>query len=103
MIETTAAVPTTNAGKYILSLCKRLHDRIDVNFHQRQCVIHFENALATLTPHKDQLMVTIIAHTVPDVEHLQTVVADHLNSVASRGAPLRFDWRRSSNFALHAL
>jgi len=103
MIETTAQVPTTNADKYVLRLCKQWAHRIEVNFQERQGVIHFENAIATLTPSSDELVVTILAADNPTVERIQGVVASHLDRFAHREAPLQFDWHRSDRLALGAL
>jgi hypothetical protein len=102
MIEATAAVQTTKADKFILGFCKRWQDRMDVNFRERQGVIHFENAVATLTPRVDQLIVTILANDTPSIERVQNVVVGHLQDALARDE-LRFDWRWSSNLELHAL
>lgn len=103
MIEATAAVSTANADHYVMSVCKRWPDGMDVNFHERQGVIHFKNAVATLTPRSDRLIVTILANDEPTIERLQNVVARHLDGVGLRKEPLKFDWRRSANFEMQAL
>jgi hypothetical protein len=94
MIETIARVPTVNAARFVMNLCRQWPHRIDVNFRDRQGVVHFQNAVATLTPADDQLVVTILANDNSTIERLQGLVATHLDRLASREAPLRFDWQR---------
>ncbi|HZU52127.1 MAG TPA: DUF2218 domain-containing protein [Sphingomicrobium sp.] len=103
MIEATAAVPTYNADRYVLSVCKRWHEGMDVNVRERQGVIHFENAVATFTPSANQLVVSILAKDEESIAHLQHVVMAHLETAVLPNEPLTFDWRRSANFELHAL
>jgi hypothetical protein len=103
MIEITARVPTSNAGKYVMSLCRHWAHRMEVNVRDRQGVVHFENAVATLTPTEGQLVVTILANDGPTIERLQGAVSTHLDRFAFREAPLKFDWRHSADLPLHAL
>jgi hypothetical protein len=75
---------------------------MDINFRKRQGVIHFENAVATLTPRVDQLIVTILANDMLSIERVQNMVVGHLQDSRARDE-LRFDWQWSSNLELHAL
>ena len=98
MIQSTARIATANAGRYVLGLCRQWGDRIDFNFGERQGIIHFEGAVATLTPHRDQLVVTIVASDFGTTERLQNVVASNLDRLAEREGPLSFDWDSLWNF-----
>ena len=103
MIETTARVPTNNAGKYVMSLCRHWATWMEVNVPERQGIVHFENGVATLTPSDDQLIVTILANDLPTIERVQGVVSSHLDRFAFREAPLEFHWHHSADVPLHAL
>jgi hypothetical protein len=103
MIEETAAVPTSNADKYVMSMCKRWHQRMDVDVRQRQGVLHFHNAVATLTPSADRLIVSILANDEMSIAELQHIVVAHLETSILPSERLQFDWHRSTNFELHAL
>lgn len=103
MIQSTACVPTANAGKYIMGLCRNWDDQIDVDFRARQGVIHFESAVATLTPRTDQLVVTIVANDLGTIERFQNVVAQRIDRLARREALPKFSWHRFSDLEFHAL
>lgn len=103
MIEATARVPTPNAAKYVMSLSKHWRERMDVTFREHRGVVHFDRAIATLTPHRDQLVVTILANDHPAMEHLQNVVVSTFDRVGQSDDPLKFDWHGSSYLEQHAL
>lgn len=103
MIQATARVPTSNAEKYVMSLCKQWNQRMEINFRERQGVVHFEDAVATLTPQRDQLVVTILANDRPAMQRLQNVVARSLDQVARKKDQLKFNWHGSSYLELRAL
>lgn len=93
MFESTAIVPTGNAAKYMVQLCKHWAHKLDVDLEEQRGVVRFDAAVATLTPREEALEVRILANDEPTVERLQGVVASHLDRFAFREAPLRFDWK----------
>ena len=99
MIEARASVPTTNAASYVLRLCKTWGDGIDVDFRERQGVVHVGPAVATLTPSDDHPVITILAH---DVEQLHVVLSDRADRLARKEGPLKFDWQ-DADLPVHAL
>lgn len=103
MIQMRASVPTANAAKYVMALCKQWGDRIDINFRERQGVVHFENAVATLTPASNELVVTILANDDRTAERCRSVMAQRIDRLAHREGPMKFDWHRLSAGELHAL
>ena len=103
MIQTTARVPTANAAKYVINLCKHWGERIDVNFRKRQGVIHLGSAVASLTPAQGELVVTILGNDDATIERFQSVVAERIAHLAQREGPLEFDWHRLSDVEVHAL
>ena len=103
MIETTARVPTSEASNYVMKLCRHFAEMMELRLNERQGVIHFENAVATLTPSDDQLIVTILANDNQTIEELQSVVQTQLDQVSRSDAPLEFAWSPGSSLNLHAL
>lgn len=93
MIETVAYVPTSNAAKYVAQLCKHWSHKLPVDHQDHRGVVKFDDAVATLEPDADELVVTILANDKPTVERLQGVVATHLDRFAFREAPLAFQWQ----------
>lgn len=76
---------------------------MDVTFRENRGVVHFDHAIATLTPHRDQLVVTILARDDPTMEHVQSIVVSTLDRVRQVDRPLRFDWHGSSYLEQRAL
>ena len=103
MIETTALVPAENASEFVMGLCNRLDDGLPIDFRQPQGIVRFDDAVATLTPRDDQLVVTILANDGPSIERLQRVLTKHLVRFLPLQTPVEFDWSRSSSLELHAL
>lgn len=92
MIETTAAVPTSNAERYVTQLCKHWGHKLSVDQTDDRGIVRFDGAVATLEPTKEELIVTILANDSVIAERLQNVVASHLDRFAFREAPLLFKW-----------
>jgi uncharacterized protein len=87
-----ASVPTANASKYLQQLCKHWSHKLDVDFSERNGVVRFPSAVASLEASPDALVITIEANESETVERMKGVVATHLDRFAFREAPLRFDW-----------
>jgi len=93
MIETVAHVPTSNAAKYVAQLCKHWSYKLPVDQQEERGVVNFGDAVATLDPDTEELVVTILANDEPTAERLKSVVATHLDRFAFREAPLAFKWQ----------
>ena len=93
MIETVAYVPTSNAVKYVTQLCRHWSHKLPVEHRDDRGVVKFGDAVATLEPDDEELVVTILANDGQTVERLQNVVATHLDRFAFREAPLAFQWQ----------
>lgn len=93
MIETVAFVPTSNAARYVTQLCKHWSHKLAVEQKDDRGVVKFGDAVATLEPDGDELVVTILANDGPTTERLQSVLSTHLDRFAFREAPLCFRWQ----------
>lgn len=102
MIQARASVPTNNAASYVLRLCKTWGEGVDVDFRERQGVVHFGSAVATLAPSEDHLVVTILAHDLGDVERLQAILSERADRLARKEGPFKFDWQ-NTDLRVHAL
>ena len=98
-----AAVPTSNASRYIQQLCKHWSHNLQVAFTAEEGTITFPkdargadypgDAVVTLTAQHSVLDVRVNASAPEQLENLKGVVASHLDRFAFREAPLTFDWR----------
>ena len=100
MIETVARVPTSRAATYVMGFCRHWPDRLEIDFRERQGVLHFDNAVATLTPRPNELVVTILANDIGTAEQLQVTVSAEINRFANSERPLQFDWQLGRPHAL---
>lgn len=92
MTIVSARVPTPNARKYMLQLSKHWGGhRLDVTQSDDGARIEFGHATCELKALPDALVVAVSAATA-DLEHMQAVVADHVNRFAFREGPLPFEW-----------
>ena len=97
-----AAVPTSNASRYIQQLCKHWSHNLEVAFTAEEGTITFPkdarganypgDAVVTLTAKDSVLDVRVKASAPEQLENLKGVVASHLDRFAFREAPLTFDW-----------
>ena len=102
-LTAVAAVPTTNASRYIQQLCKHWSHNLEVAFTAEEGTITFPknargadypgDAIVTLTAQDSVLDVRVNASAPEQLESLKGVVASHLDRFAFREAPLTFDWR----------
>ena len=93
MIETVVYVPTANAAKYVAQLCRHWSHKLPVDQRDDRGNVKFGDAVATLEPDAEELVVTILANDESTVERLQGMVATHLDRFAFREAPLTFAWQ----------
>lgn len=92
MAITTTRVPTSSGSKYLQQLCKHWSHKLDVEFSERQGVVRFPTATATMRADPEGLEVAIEAQDAETLDRMKGVVATHLDRFAFREAPLPFDW-----------
>lgn len=92
MLITKARVPTVSGSKYLQQLCKHWSHKLDVEFSERQGVVRFPAATATMQADEEGLEVAIEAQDAETLEQMKGVLAVHLDRFAFREAPLPFAW-----------
>lgn len=92
MVVTATRVPTNSGSKYLQQLCKHWSHKLNVEFSERQGVVRFPTATATLQADPGGLNVAIEAQDAETLERMKGVVAAHLDRFAFREAPLPFAW-----------
>jgi len=99
----TAAVPTTQASRYLQQLCKHWSHNLAVTFTATHGSVTFPrdargadhpgDAVVTFDAGENALSVRIDATSPEQLDGLKGAVARHLDRFAFREAPLAFDWR----------
>jgi hypothetical protein len=88
-----ARVPTAQGSRYLQQLCKHWSHKLAVEFTAEAGRITFPaGAVVTMIAHSAHLEVEIALPPGGDADHMQKVVASHLDRFAFREAPLTFDW-----------
>lgn len=105
MFNSTACVPTVNAGRYLQQLCKHWSHNLSVEFTpEAGKVILPRNARGAdwpgdatlhLQAGETTLECRITASAGEQLAGLKGAVARHLDRFAFREAPLQFDWQES--------
>ena len=103
MIESTMAIQTRDADFYVMSLCKRWPEKMDLDVREQRGIIHFDDAVATLTPSTNALVVSILANDAKRVSDLQNVVVAQLMTVLKSDELVKFEWKCAPNLEFHAL
>ena len=94
MVRETAQVPTGQGARYVQQLCKHWSHKLDVQVTDTEGIVHFANAVATMTAGSEALTVTVEAEDDETLQRMKGVVASHLDRFAFREAPLAFDWAK---------
>ena len=103
MFASTVRVPTINASRYLLQLCKHWTHNLTVEFTPEAGKVIFPrdgrgaewpaDATLTLQAHADNLECRLEASADGQLEGLKDAVARHLDRFAFREAPRSYDWR----------
>lgn len=91
MIATTT-FPTTNASRYLGTLCKHFGHKVPVEFDTTQGRIDLPFGQCTLTADNMALNLTITAPDQAALDRLIQVIGSHLERFAFRENP-QFDWQ----------
>lgn len=100
-----AAVPTACASRYLQQLCKHWAHKLTVEFTAEHGTIIFPrdargadnpgDGRVTLDARNDALDVRIDATSHEQLQSLKGTLVRHLDRLAFREAPLKFDWRNA--------
>lgn len=94
MPHARAVVPTPQAARYLLKLCKHWRHKFAVEFDETRGVIPFtEASRAELSAGPDSLVMDVSHDDPAQIERLQEIVANHLQRFAENdGVTLDIRW-----------
>ena len=92
MPVTTARVATPHAARYLQQLCKHWGHRFAVTIAPPDATISLPAGPLVLHAADDALLLRATVEAADQLEHVQAVVAEHLDRFAFREGPLVFDW-----------
>jgi hypothetical protein len=90
-----ATVPTSNAHRYMVQLCKHFGHRVPTSFDERDGRIQFEAGEVRLRSAPQTLMVIVEAAAPEGLGRLEEVIARHLKRFAFREPELAIEWSRA--------
>ncbi|PZU86659.1 MAG: DUF2218 domain-containing protein [Shinella sp.] len=93
MTKAIAIVPTESGWKYLQQLCKHWAHKLEVELGEKSGIVHFPEAVATMTADDTALTVELEAVSPEVLERMKGVVSSHLDRFAFREAPLPFNWK----------
>jgi uncharacterized protein len=85
MFHAKSDVQTTVSHQYLVQLCKHFAHKIPVHYDETHGVATFTWGECQITAHKTHLSLRCTAKDMDGLQHIQAVVADHLQ---------RFSWRQ---------
>ena len=94
-MKSSATIPTENARRYMIQLCKHFGHRAPAEFDDREGRIRFEAGEAALLAAPQTLMLVAQAETPESLARIEQVIASHLKRFAFREPELAVDWRRA--------
>ena len=94
-MRSSATVPTTNASRYMIQLCKHFGHRVPATFDERDGRIQFEAGEVRLRSAPQTLMVIAEAAAPEGLGRLEEVIASHLKRFAFREPELAVEWSRA--------
>ena len=96
MSRSRAEVVTDHASKYLVQLSKHWSHKFAVEWDPNKSHIPFPNAQAWLQAQDGRLIAEVEAPD-EDLDHMQEVVARHVNRFAFKEGELAFDWQRQTS------
>lgn len=95
-LKSTATVPTANARRYMIQLCKHFGHKTEASFNDREGKVTFGVGEAAMRASPDTLMMVARAADAEGLERLEKVMASHLARFAFREPDLAVEWRRGA-------
>jgi hypothetical protein len=93
-MRSSATVPTANARRYMVQLCKHFGHRVPASFDERAGRIQFEAGEVRLRSAPETLMVIAEAAAPEGLGRLEQVIERHLKRFAFREPHLAVEWSR---------
>lgn len=85
-------LPTENAGRYLIQLCKHFSHKIPASYENGEGQIQFDGGLCRLSADAKTLIMAVDAANDETAQRLADVMARHLERFAFR-EELSFDWK----------
>lgn len=95
-MKSTATVPTANARRYMIQLCKHFGHKVEASFDDREGRIAFGVGEAAMRASPDTLMMVATAADAEGLDRLEKVMASHLTRFAFREPDMAVEWRRGN-------
>lgn len=94
-MRSSSTIPTANAKRYMVQLCKHFGHRAAASFDERSGRIRFEAGEVRLRWSPRTLMVIIDTGAADALARLEQVVESHLKRFAFREPELTVEWSRA--------
>ncbi len=90
----SARISTTAPSALIRRLCKHWGHKFPVNYDEEHGDVQLSKGRCVMQVVDDALQVQLEAASDDDLQHLERVVADHLQRMAGKDETLTFAWHR---------
>ncbi|WP_312161315.1 DUF2218 domain-containing protein [Phenylobacterium sp.] len=95
-MKSSATVPTANAGRYMVQLCKHFGHKVPAEWNDHEGKITFEMGEAALRAAPETLMLVAQAGDLESLSRLEKVMDSHLKRFAFREPDMAVEWRRGA-------
>lgn len=93
-MKSSATIPTANARRYMIQLCKHFGHKVEASFDDHEGRIAFPMGEASLRASPETLMLVSKSETPDGLARLEQVIESHLKRFAFREPELAVEWRR---------
>jgi hypothetical protein len=94
-MRSSMTVPTANARRYMIQLCKHFAHRAPVRFDDREAHAEIKGGDLRMRASPDGLLALAEAQDPDTLALIERLVADHLKRFAFREPQLPVEWRRA--------
>jgi hypothetical protein len=95
-MKSSATVPTANAGRYMVQLCKHFGHEVPASWNDHEGKIVFEMGEAALRAAPETLMMVAQASDAESLARLEQVMDSHLKLLALSEPQMDVEWRRGA-------
>ena len=95
-MKSSATVPTANAGRYMVQLCKHFGHKIPTEWNDHEGKITFAMGEVALRAGPQTLMMVASAADAERLARVEQVTDSHLKRFAFREPDMTVDWRRGA-------